>query len=359
MPAYFDTGFSVREPMWHRGGKIADDYPESWEAAREWAGLMWEPELVDAGYMRRLPADFRCPVCGVGIGELHTAECIDTGTLPAEVYTNANGTRLVIRNDDGRVLGPVTDKFGLVPHKAMGEIIEAVLESEKGKVKFETAGSCGKVPGQQVWALAYLDEPVAVAGDDTETYPFLAFLNNHDGGGAAKLTFTNVRVVCWNTYNAASMQGERSGNQFVFRHSANVMERIEEAKNALRGLRDSAAEWVKLAAELNLLRVDVDAINDFTIRFLPEPPAGTFSKLVAANIARDRSSFKLLHDTSATTEGHRGTVLGLVDAAVEYLDHVRGYQNRDTYLRRTLLRPEPLKASALKLALEVAGVSAN
>lgn len=55
---------------------------------------------------------------------------------------------------------------------------------------------------------------------------------------------------------------------------------------------------------------------------------------------------------SVTTEAHRGTALGLFDASTEYLDHVRDFRNRDTYLNRTLLRPEPMKARALTLIRE-------
>ena len=45
-----------------------------------------------------------------------------------------------------------------------------------------------------------------------------------------------------------------------------------------------------------------------------------------------------------------GSALALVNTAVEYLDHARGYRNSDTYLGRTILKPEPLKAKAVKIA---------
>jgi hypothetical protein len=45
----------------------------------------------------------------------------------------------------------------------------------------------------------------------------------------------------------------------------------------------------------------------------------------------------------------------LVQAAGEYLDHVRRYRNCDSHITRTLLKPEPLKAKAVQLAREVIG----
>jgi len=41
------------------------------------------------------------------------------------------------------------------------------------------------------------------------------------------------------------------------------------------------------------------------------------------------------------------------NASVEFLDHVRGYRNQDTYLNRTMLRAEPMKAKSLTLIREL------
>lgn len=312
MPAYFDTGFSVRQPMWHGEGLVLDDYPTDWNDARTKAGLLWEPEPLPVYGIS--PAVAACDLCSSPLNGTHLETCL-------------------ARTEDH--------------HSEMGEILEAIVGAG---AKFETAGSCRG--GAQVWALAYLDEPLTVANDDTETYPFVALLNSHDGSGACKLTSTSIRVVCWNTYNAASMQGERSGRQFTFRHTAGVHDRLEEAKAALAGVRDEAQEWNALATELFGMKVDDAIFNHFLADFIPEPPAEIVSTRVRNNVDRARETFRSLYLDSPTTEGHRGTALGLVDASVEYLDHVRGYRNADTYLGRTLLRSEPLKAKAVSLVRE-------
>lgn len=339
MPAYFDTGFSVREPMWHdaEGKWTIDDYPVDWDDARVKAGLLWEPELVPC-YTQVRPDP--------------------TQPMPDDVLMRNDGSatlfrpledhQVVVRDDTKAVLGVVSDQFGLVYHSVMGEILEAILGQPN--VKFETAGSCKG--GAQVWALAYLDEPYTLPGDNTETYPFVALLNSHDGSGACKVTRTQIRVVCWNTYQAASMQGERTGMQFTFRHAGDVQGRIDEAIEALAGARTEAAEWTALATELFGMKVDKVMFNHFLADFIPEPPAEVVSDRVRGNIDRARKVFSHLYLDSVTTEAHRGTALGLIDASVEYLDHVRGYRNRDTLLGRTLLRTEPMKARALTLVRE-------
>lgn len=327
MPAYFDTGFSVRQPMWHGEGIVIDEYPNDWADARRLAGLEWEPE-IRAMY--------------------HKVDTITDDGVTSE-FVQVPDYRVVVRPDRELVLGPVTDTFGLVTHAAMGDIVEAVVGQG---AKFETAGSCKD--GAQVWALAYLDEPYTLPGDDTEHLPFVALLNSHDGTGACKVVNTQVRVVCWNTYNAASMEGERTGRQFVFRHTAKVMDRIDEAKQALAGLRTDHAEWLDLAEQLFGLPADDKALAHFLSEFIPAPEADVISDRVRSNIDQARDVFRHLYlDSPTVSEAHRGTALGLVHASVEYLDHVRGFRNQDTYLGRTMLRPEPLKAKAVNIARRV------
>lgn len=344
MPAYFDTGFSVRLPMWHGEGTVLDDYPTDWADARQKAGLMWEPEirpcytLVDAANIGDRPVVFRFS---------EDADITPTEMLGRAIIEDTD-RRTVVRNDTEAILGNVGDGYTFVENAALGEIAEAL---SKAGAKFETAGSCRG--GANVWCLAYLDEPIRIAGDDTDTYPFLAITNAHDGTGALKINYTSIRIVCWNTYNAAQMQGERSGRQYTFRHTGSIMERIDEAKIALDGLRSATDEWVEMANDLATLNVTDRQVEIFTQEFIPLPVGEIVSDRVKANVDKARSLFKSMYLDSVTCAGHRGTALGLVDASVEYLDHVRGFRNRDTYLGRTLLRPEPLKAKAVALARSV------
>ncbi len=348
MPAYFDTGFCVREPAWHGQGMVLDDYPTDWSDARTKAGLLWEPAEVASWYP--VPAS----TIYDDAGEL---------TIPADEHLFANGmhlrraksSKLIARDDTFAELGSVGDQFSLVYHGGKDRAsMENIVDAFKGTtstLKFETAGAAKG--GAVVWALMYLDEPYSPAGDDTETYPFMAILNSHDGTGACKLVFTQVRVVCWNTYQAASMEGDRTGNQIVFRHVGDVATRIDQAQQAILGMRSAATEWTKLSEELFGMKADEVAFNHFLADFIPEPPADVISTRVRSNIDTARKVFKSIYMDSPTTESHRGTALGLVDAAVEYLDHVRGFRNSDTLMGRTILKPEPLKAKATLLARKV------
>jgi phage/plasmid-like protein (TIGR03299 family) len=323
MPAYFESGFSVREPMWHGRGLVLDDYPGSWDEARVLAGLDWEPEVAPVYVATDTPADGR--------------------------YEQLAEFKAIRRSDTGAVLAVSSDSYEVIRHAQMGELVEAILEQPN--VRWETAGSVRG--GRQVWALAYLDEPFTVPGDPSPTYPFLTILNSHDGSAACKVVNTSIRVVCWNTFHAASLDGDRTGRQFTFRHTRNVADRIADAKAAVAGLRSESRHWFDLARELSLVPVAEQQFNHFLAEFIPAPAGDVVSERVRDNIDRARAIFRSLYLDSPTTEGVRGSAYGLVQAAGEYLDHARSYRTQDSYLGRTLLRPEPLKAKAVALARRV------
>jgi phage/plasmid-like protein (TIGR03299 family) len=323
--------------MWHGQGNVLEDYPTDWDDARQKAGLLWEP--------RPEPVFTLKPATTAELPE--GAYAVDAG-----MFVPATGHQAIVRDDTSEVLAVPSDSYSLITHRDMGEIIEAVLEADSA-VRFETAGSCRG--GRQVWALAYLDEPYNVPGDDSAIYPFLALLNSHDGSASCQLTYTDVRVVCWNTWNAAAEQGERAGTRYVFRHTGDTAAKIAEAKTALGQLREDSRRTQELFLALAQTPVDDSQVKTFAELFLPSPrDVGELcTDRVHANVTKARGTFERLYGEAETTEGIRGTAYGLLQASTEYLDHVRGFRTRDSYLGRTLLKPEALKARALNLIHEV------
>ncbi len=325
---YFDSGFCVRERSWHGKELLLADHPESWDDARMAAGLMWEPTVEP----------------------LYRAVEVD-GVMTYEAISH----KLVVRDDNKAQLGVVGEGHELITHAEMGGIVEDFLQQPN--VKIDTMLSMKG--GRQVAATILLDEPFEIKGDvdgfgdPVVTLPYFVLLNSHDGTGACKGLYTMVRVVCANTYQAADMDGDRHGAQFSLRHTSGVKERLEDARQIVNGARDEAIRWRGIAEQLVALSVSPEQQLQFLNEFIPEPPKGITSERVRANIATDRSRFMHTLNNSLTNSAMSHTGLGLVNAAVEYLDHVRGFRNSDTYMGRQILSAEPLKAKAVKLVREL------
>jgi phage/plasmid-like protein (TIGR03299 family) len=331
MPANVESMYSVREMPWHGEGYVPQEYPGSWAEARKWAGLEWDPVSFPV-YDRTEHPD--------GIPEY------------APQYSKVDGYNIIKRSDTGAVLSVRPSSYAVIDHRDMGEIIEAVLEQPN--VKWETAGCLDG--GKAVWCLALLDEPVQLPGDPSATYPYMAITNRHDGTAACALRSTMVRIVCGNTFRASEMEGERTGATFSFTHRAGWRDRIAEAREAVTGARAEMRAYVELAEELLRISVTAEQREHFVLNFIPMPPETLITDRVARNVEAARAAVRGIL-ASPTTEGVRGTAYELVQTGVEYADHLRGYRSRGTYLSRTMLRPEPLKARTLTLVRELVASS--
>jgi phage/plasmid-like protein (TIGR03299 family) len=324
MPADVESMFSVRAMPWHRQGVVPQEYPGSWAQARALAGLDWDP-VTEAVYELR------------GVDEDGRA-----------LYQPIEGWKRIARSDNGATLWLSRDSYTIIDHKEMGEIVEAVLD--QANVEWETGGLLDD--GRAVWCLARLNEPIELPGDTGITLPYMALTNRHGVPGACVLRATAVRIVCANTFRAAELEGERTGATFAFAHRANWRTRIDEATQAVTGTRREMRAWRQLAESLLDIRVTAGQRELFVTEFVPMPPDGLVSDRVVRNVEAARAAMRDIL-ASQTTVAVADTAYGLVQAAGEYLDHVRRARSWETRLGRTLIRPEPLKARALTLVREI------
>lgn len=330
MPAEFESGFFVREPAWHGQGTVLEDYPGNWADAAKAAGLDWEP-VRDPVFTRDL----------IGIG---------ADGEPVYEYVEDTEHVMIRRSDTMARLDVRNASYETIPNGAMGEMVEAILGADS-QVRYDTAGAL--YGGRRVWALAEIGDPVRIGADPSYTRKYLALLNSHDGSNALQAIATNVRIVCANTWHAADMDGARSGHNFKFHHTKNWRERLDDARDALAFGRKQSEQIAAELAELTTIRVTRAQTEVFVNEFVPMPPAQIISDRVIRNIETARGAVRTIL-SSPTCEGIAGTAYGLVQAAGEYLDHVRTYKTASSYVNRTLLAPEPMKAKAIKLALAAA-----
>jgi len=324
MPADVETMFSVRELPWHGHGLVLANYPGSWAAARPLAGLAWDPVAEPVFEVSGITAD----------GRPH--------------HRPIDGWVRISRSDTAETLSINRDSYAIIDHAEMGEIVEAVLGQPN--VHWETAGVLGR--GRAVWCLAKLDEPIELPGDPSLTLPYLAITNRHDGTGACALRATAVRIVCANTFRAAELEGKRHRATFSFIHKRGWRDRIDEARAAVTGARRELRQYEVLARQLLATSATEEQRRRFVDAFIPLPPEDERTDRRVHNTEEARRAVRAILE-SPTTAAVADIAYGLVQAAGEYLDHVRRAHSFETRLTRTVLQPEPLKARALALAREV------
>lgn len=342
MPAYFETGFSVREVPWHGLGVILDDYPGSWAEARKHAGLEWEP-IEELAY--------------------EVKELYPDGTAKVEPI---EGFKQIKRSDNGMRLDIAHDSYHLISHEVMGEIFEAIMEKSDGEIRYETAGVLNE--GKRVWALARIGEEREIPGDPSPFQPYMALLNSHDGSAALRVIATNVRIVCANTWHAADMDATKRGSAYSFKHTSGWKTRVEEAKKALAASHEQIEHTIAEAREMLQLKVNklqrttfieqfaINRVIENTVARRPHGKRELQARLDNPRVQRSLSTTiaelnKIID--SRTSDGIRDSLFGLVQAAGEYADHVRESVSKDSYFFRTVMAQEPLKLSAVKLAREV------
>ena len=193
MSHYFESGFFVEKPAWHKLGTVLDNAPNI-EAAIELAGLDWEV-ILEPMFL-----------------------------IDGTEITSHYATR---RSDNKQTLGVVGSQYMPYQNREMFQWFDFLLHD--GDAEFESAGSLKD--GRVVWILAKLNTKDLEVRDGDAIKPYFLISNSHDGSSSLSLLFTFTRVVCWNTLTAAL--NRNSGKTQFFRHTSGVSQRMEEAKKAI------------------------------------------------------------------------------------------------------------------------------
>jgi phage/plasmid-like protein (TIGR03299 family) len=318
-----DKMYSVREAPWHMdqtNSVVLDSAPETRDERMRLAGHDWEvtEEPVFAGDGLEIP-----------------------------------GFKVVRRSDTHKVFNVLKDSFGTVQNDFGHQLFEAL--SKDSAMDDGTGGTIRD--GALCYLSARLNEPIQVKGDDSLIFPYVVCTWAHDGTASVSARSTNIRPVCWNTITWGEAAAIKAGTDYTFRHSAKVTDRITEALKIIQGARENIAKFQELADELAAISITDDQREEFVTRFIPAPATTTvLSDRVLDNLNEARQQVRTIFDSPTIPEQHRNTGYGLMQAGVEWLDHIRGYRSSDTYLKRTLLKDEPFKAKLVPLIREVAGV---
>jgi phage/plasmid-like protein (TIGR03299 family) len=374
MSHLFDSGMSAHSPEWHGLANYVATPVTTWKAARKHAGM-------DTWDIAEAPV-FQYQMAGIGGEPMYDPRAVIlddetraklardvaanirdgkiTDALAALGATEMTDRKRTLRTDDGRTFGVPSKEYEIIGMDEIGEIIDALTKALSGKgsktrVVFEALVSLEG--GNSIVATLYLDEPIVLPGDNSQTYPLLVVSTRNDGTGSARAQSTTIRVICANTRARSDNEADASGTVFTFRHGASWRDRLDEARQTLLGLRKDFAENVEFLSTLAKAKVTREQELQWLEQFIPFPvTVAEVTDRQARTIEEARGTVQAILE-SDTCKATRGKAISLLFAGDEFLDHYRG-TNAETNTKRTLLKAEPRKLRQAQIIREVLGLAA-
>ncbi len=244
--------------------------------------------------------------------------------------------------DDGTPLGVVGRRYQIVNNSSFRKLVSTFMDTQD--LAIETAGTFNS--GAKAWILARLPDYVKVAGKDALN-KMLLFVNSFDGSTPLVVKFTTIRVICWNTLQAAMRQRNMAGLSIAHTESADV--RMSDVLRTLQ-LSNEYYNLVHRAFDkLALHRITDAELIGYVKRLVPDNPEADKN----TRAENTRSRILGLYESGRGAELGRGTLWGAYNAITEYTDHVAGGDKRDRALKSMLFgAAADLKESAFALAMK-------
>ena len=233
----------------------------------------------------------------------------------------------VTRMTDNKILGVVGSDYEIIQNLDAFEFMDSIIG--EGQAVYHTAGSL--FGGRRIFMTVKLPGEISVGPDSIQKYLVLA--SGHDGSFALHVKWTPIRVVCWNTLNAALEVG-RNGkprNSVSIRHTRNYKQNISEARELLQ-LTDYYYQQIeKCFNRLIDTQITVAGVKEFTEQLLPLAKDDEGNEKASKYIQTRRDE---IVDLTYNGKGQdaaevRGTRWAAYNAVTEFVDHQRKYYVRD------------------------------
>ena len=331
--------YSLKEVAWHGLGQIVAEAKTPEEVIRL-ANLDYEVALapmyasfIPAGYSRVLIVDdgFICQKV-----DPITGHVIDEVKIPIK-GSKVNDVFATYRTDNYDILGTVGSRYEPVQNTEAIDFIYNVCKNSQvvkpEDVIIETAGVLGK--GERVFVTAKLPD-YKMCGDDMEKY--ILFTTSHDGSGSIQACFTDIRVVCNNTLNAAL---KNCTNMMRFKHTKNVSSAMDRgAALMMQSLHYSQAAN-DIFTEADKMKINDTMILDYLTDLMCTPKEkedvmkNSVGSLIRGTdeITSTRKLNKITEMRNFIENGvgqdtHRGTLLWVYNGVTSYLNNGVKYKDR-------------------------------
>lgn len=335
MSHQFNAGYFVGKPAWHGLGTVVADYPSDRNEAKKLAGLDWEPTTEPI---------YRW--CGM-----------NTDGTPN--MAKVEGHKAIMRGDN--VLHVASETYEVVEHDVMYDIAEGILavDGVAGCTPRYETGICLD-EGRRAVILINLGD-WDLPGDPSGHTAYMYVATSHDESAALRAGGTDIRIVCANTEHAADIDAQQRGTSYTFKHTRNVRNRIDEAREAVLGTAKQLDIVRKEAVDMLRVKITTAQRQKFIEEYALHRAIGNVTRLKGRDLEALTDSPRIQKSVIATREaldailqsetcyGINGTAYGLSQAVNQYLDYGRPATNQETLFSRTVLTPEPGKRLAKKV----------
>lgn len=330
--------YSLKENPWHGLGTVVDN-AETPEEILKIANLDYEVALAPL-YASFVPKNC-VGVYKYGDGCFDCKVPSDNGLnsiiIPkkGELITTNYAT---YRTDNYDIFGVVGNRYEPVQNSVAMDFIYNILNNQdiinKNDIIIETAGVLGK--GERIFVTAKLPN-YDIAGD--EINPYILFTTTHDGSGSIVACFTSIRVVCNNTLNMAL---NNSTNKIYFKHTKNVLNKLEEGSK-LMGLAINYSGELKESLEplskTNIKEKEaIDFIQDLFLTESQVKYANEKGSIFNINNSDEVIATKTLNkikeavnyiENGVGQDSQHGTALWLYNGITSYINNGMNYKSKE------------------------------
>jgi phage/plasmid-like protein (TIGR03299 family) len=284
-------------------GKATDDELLTSEQMLQRANLDWEvgirPFQRTVGSQKAVIGGEWCQVDGERVlagGTEVTIPLVETSKKMMETY----------RKDTGAELGAVRHRYEVLQNREAFTFGDSLIEN--GTARWAEAGM--QNGGNRVFMTMLLNEQFQVLGQEPfQTYVFMS--TSHDGGRSLRVFVTPIRVWCAN--QTAAVQADNLGS-FTIQHTTSMHDKLESVSEVLRR---SGEYRIALQEEAEMLATTT--VTEEKARYL------VTSLIPQRRSKRDQMIEDIISNlkNSPNLEGHRDDGWGLVQAASEYMQHLK------------------------------------
>lgn len=227
-------------------------------------------------------------------------------------FTTCATHKAIIRKKDNVQLGTVGINWNILQNSEVFEFVDKLVAM--GLVRYVAAGQFKG--GRIVYVLAEFAESEILPGDVHKSY--LLFTNAYDGTFSVRIGWTDVRVVCWNTFQMASKEVRKTG--FSIRHTASMRDKIDEAREALIVAESEARRAEMFQRALTRLSMTGDMWRHFSETLIPDSKGGSNTR---AENARGKLMSLALAGRGQDIPGVAGTAYAALNALTQYVNYER------------------------------------